>query len=129
MQRYRSLAPYLLPLICVAALVCVAAETKESGTDPYTPMKLEWLAMEANARNRDQQFRLGYSIDYHYIVPNTLVINVMLTPECDRKNIDEIVRVYRQRVDTLIRLHEWGNWVEVREEIHVFDSDKRESAQ
>lgn len=124
MQRYRSLTPYVLLLVCIAAMFCVAAQNKESGSDPYTPTKLEWLCTYMNATFRVDADR-GYQLTTHYAKPNTLVFSFVIPPEADREFVHRSLQSVRQVVELEAKHRGWDQWLIMREEIHVIDPDKK----
>lgn len=124
MRRYRTIAPYLLPLVCVAALLCVAAQKNESGSDPYTPTKLEWLAMEANVQADESLRSEAYHITAIPKPPNTILLQVSIAPTFEgARGGEELLKMAiggrAEYVTGMARAKGWLNWLQIKQE--VFD--------
>lgn len=121
MQRYRSIAPYLLPFVCVAALLCVAAQKKESGADPYTPTKLEWLCTYVNST-----FRVlhdgGYELTAHYLKPNEVILLYHVPPEADRQFVNGTLQAFRNVFELEAKHRGWDEWLIIREQIRIMET-------
>jgi hypothetical protein len=122
MRRYRTIAPYLLPLVCVAALLCIAAQKKESGSDPYTPTKLEWLTMEANIRSDDDPLGKGYSIYAVPQSPDTILFVVNVAPWFNGANGQQELMKFdvsgrAMAAREFARIRGWHNWLKVEQKI------------
>lgn len=124
MQRYRTFAPYLLPLVCVAALLSIAAQKKESGSDPYIPTKLEWLTAEMNARAR-QEFRNGFAVFFIELPPNTIEIHAAMAPDANRQSANGIVQEGREMVQFIAEARGWDDWLVIREQFKVYNEASR----
>ena len=115
MQRYRSLAPYLLPPVCVAALLCVAAQKKESGNDPYTPTKLEWLVLQANLGNAANT--LNYTVNAVQRQPDTVVLVTRFYPNYDAQKSEGYRKMAlsgkRYHLEKLAKARGWDQWLKI----------------
>jgi hypothetical protein len=120
MRRYRTFAPYLLPLVCGAALLSIAAQKKESGSDPYIPTKLEWLTVEVNAAARQEEE--GLRIFMIASPPNTIRILSQLLPESrDRHSMNLMVQFVRAIVKEHAEEKGWDDWLVIREELNIWN--------
>ncbi len=104
--------------ICVLVLTaCVAyaqMKHRSPGTEPYTPTKLEWLAVKLNACRDNNLALYKYSIRYNTSGDNTIEIFVQYAPDVRREWMNQMVEKCRGEVEAVVRNHGW-NWVKVRE--------------
>jgi hypothetical protein len=129
MRRYRTIAPYLLPLVCVAALLCVAAQKKESGDEPYAPTKLEWLAMRINALFRQAfQDADSYALDAREVHPNTLLLTAYVGPTCERTTVNKPLEKLREVTEAIAKSYGWDDWLIIREKVVVLHGSDKASA-
>lgn len=122
MQRYRAIAPYLLPLVCVAALLCVAAQNKESGSDPYTPTKLQWLELHAKVCAQAMSgavAQFGVAREERSTLVITATPHPLSGPESE---VDWKVLFFALRTDIEAdaRHYGWDGWLTVREKVNKF---------
>lgn len=87
------------------------------GTIPYTPSRLEWLAVEMNARHRvELSEQSGYSMSF---VPledrNTLAISVEYFPHVDQEVLDNAVNTSKKIISLTAETRGWSSWLQVRE--------------
>jgi hypothetical protein len=128
MERYRTMAPYLLPFVCVAALVCVAAQNKESGNDPYTPTKLEWLCTYINSTFRVDHSG-GYQLTAHYSKPDTIVLLYYMPPDGDRQFVNTTLQEFREVVELEAKHRGWDRWLTIREQVSIAGAGKNTAAE
>ncbi len=111
-------------LICatVAGLVAAFATLHSSaapvptepGMVPYTPTRIEWLALELEASYRED---IGSDNDYsvHYLAkpPNTVIIFVHYTGKTSAAIVDRGIDTAKQLVKQDASSHGWSSWVKV----------------
>jgi hypothetical protein len=88
-------------------------------TKPYTPTRLEWLAVELNSSYR-QEITSGCSI--HFIPihdEDTLLISVQYNPKLDREVLNSSLDTVRLLVKGNAKLRGWDSWLKLREEIKM----------
>lgn len=118
---------YLLAglVVCsIAVAVWAQSAPKMEGSEPYTPTKLEWLALRLNANHRtnlldtDDEFMLIF-VPIHKT--DTIRILVYYDPEADRKVMNMTVDAARKAIDIIAEGKGWDGWVQIKEEINMFD--------
>lgn len=98
-----------------------ATERRPEGALPYTPSRLEWLAVELNAEGRvDLSEASGFSLDYVPIESeNTILIFVRYLPAVNREAMNIAIDNARSIVMLKTKVHHWGSWLRVKENIEV----------
>jgi len=86
----------------------------EPGMRPYTPSRLEWLALELEASYR-QDFSRDSDYDVHYLAkpPNTILIFVHYRSEAAAGTADYATNTAKQLVTQDASAHGWSSWVKV----------------
>ena len=86
----------------------------EPGMVPYTPSRLEWLALELEASYR-QDFSRDSDQDVHYLAkpPNTILIFVHYRSEASAGTVDTAINTAKQLVNQGVSIHGWSSWVKV----------------
>jgi hypothetical protein len=109
----------------VAVLLAQVDSSKLEGQKPYTPTKLEWLAVKINTicgiqLTRDSEYGI-------YFVPlpqtNTIVIQVQHWPDVNRANMNKMINQVRKRIDQEAKDYGWDKWLQVKEEINSSDNN------
>jgi len=118
MSASRRNMPIVCSSICVLVLAaCVAyaqMKRRSPGTEPYTPTKLEWLAVILNATRDNNLAGDNFLIWYSTSGDDTIEIFVQYAPDVRREWMNQMVEKYRGEVETVARNYGW-NWVKVRE--------------
>ena len=98
-----------------------AAQRRPEGALPYTPSRLEWLAVELNAGGRvDLSEASGFSLDYVPIESeNTILIFVRYLPAVNRDAMDIAIDNARSIVALKTKALHWTSWLRVKESIEM----------
>ena len=100
---------------CTLAFAAGAYRNKESGSDPYTPTKLEWLAVEVNSRASVVWPTFIVTAVPHY--PDTLVLRVNHARDMDRQIVRDAVEPMHLFAEICSEYHEWDSWLVIKEDI------------
>lgn len=86
----------------------------EPGMLPYTPTRVEWLALELEASYR-QDFSNDSDYSVHYLAkpPNTILIFVHYRNETSAAKVDSGIDAAKQIVRQTASAHNWSSWVKV----------------
>jgi hypothetical protein len=120
MSRYRSIAPYLLPLVCVATVSCVAAQSKQSGSEPYTPTKVEWLALSFNVEKHEwaSLYRdISVAAEPDVKSANTVLLRVCAKETASDVHIGQVLRHARVAISTIALQKGFDEWLRIEEEL------------
>ena len=98
-----------------------ATQRRLEGALPYTPSRLEWLAVELNAGGRvDLSEASGFSLDYVPIESeNAIVIFVRYLPAVNREAMNIAIDNARSIVTLKTKARHWGSWLRVKENIEI----------
>lgn len=102
------------------------SERVAEGMKPYSPSRLEWLAVELNAMYRtDMTSDTYFSITFISLENSaTILILVQYGKEVNRELMNNAVETARHCLNKTIKAQGWGNWVLVREEYRNLSSKK-----
>ena len=91
------------------------------GWKPYTPSRLEWLAVNYNALyRRNVLSTLGYTIQItplHNI--DTISIVVEYLPEAERSMMNGEIEYIKIMIKTEVERRGWASWLKIREDIRM----------
>lgn len=86
-----------------------------AGMEPYTPSRLQWLAMDLEASYRlEYSEAVGYAVDYIAIAPDTIVVEVDYSAKTSAKLIDNAVDHAAQLAKRSASRYGWADWVKVK---------------
>jgi hypothetical protein len=87
------------------------------GSIPYTPTKLEWLAMDLNMRYRkDLLDSKGFSIHFRSgKLKETVIIAVTYIDSVDRRLLKREILRARDRIKMTSKEYGWDAWVKISE--------------
>ena len=90
-----------------------AAPSTEPGMMPYTPTRIEWLALDLEA-SYHQDFNHDTDCSLHYISkpPNTVLIFVHYTSQTSPETVDNAIAAAKQVVKADAASHNWS-WVRI----------------
>ncbi len=89
---------------------------KQSGSDRYTPTKLEWLTMWANTHLRPNRFGPGVRITDFKIAdyPNTIIVKIHFTDKVrEAVEIDTKVNFAEIVLKAEAKRRGWDKWLEI----------------
>jgi hypothetical protein len=124
MHRYsRTVSPVLLAFAIFAAVGSIAAQRKESGSDPYTPTKREWLVLQFNAKSSTFTSPGNFSIKAYEQGKdeNTVLLVASAFKDTDRQFVNEAMGFAREHMEGLSKRYCCNSWLIIREEIQVMD--------
>jgi hypothetical protein len=100
-----------------------APQHELQGIKPYTPTRLEWLAVELNVRGSSDYIfieSLGYRIAFvPYINEDTIVLSVLHARNANRKLMNRDVDAARKLFDMAVKNKGWDSWVKLREKVEM----------
>jgi hypothetical protein len=95
------------------------------GLTPYTPTKIEWLALAVNSQLRqdasaDSPFSLAVVQSDH----ETLLIFVPYDPTVNREIMNSTIDTARKVIMSTAKSYGWEKWVKIRERVEMFPPKK-----
>jgi hypothetical protein len=92
---------------------------KLEGFKPYTPSRLEWLAVELNAYARTHlSSETGFSITFLPLLDaDTIMIYVLHLPNAGRAALNVAIDNARNEISRTAERHGWESWVKIKERI------------
>ena len=116
-QMRKSLTIGLLTSCTIAILglaVQPAAPQKQPGMVPYTPTRLEWLAIDLEA-SYHEDFALNSEYSLHYLPkpPNTVLIFVHYKSEAAAEAVNHAIDAAKDVVNHDASSHGWQSWVKI----------------
>ena len=95
------------------------------GLTPYTPTKIEWLALTMRASLRqDASTDSPYSLDIIPVDHETLLIVVRYHPTVNREMMNSTINTAREVILSTAKGYGWDKWVKIRERIEIYPSTK-----
>lgn len=111
-----------------AVVVSLANEQEtpnRPGLTPYTPTKIEWLALKVNSVVQHEA-----SIDYPYSLGvaqadhETLLILVRYDPTVNREIMKSSIQSARELIMIMAKSYGWDKWVKIRERVEIYPIKK-----
>jgi hypothetical protein len=95
------------------------------GNRPYTPTRLEWLAVELNAESRvDLSESTGYMMQFIPIgSANTIMIYVKYLPSVNREVMNMAIDTARKVIAIETKSRGWSSWLKVTERVEMGKPD------
>ena len=91
-----------------------ATPPTQPGMTPYTPTRLEWLALDLEASyHEDFACNSGYSLHYLPKPPNTVLIFVHYKSETSAETVNHAIDAAKEVVNQDASSHGWRSWVKV----------------
>lgn len=116
-------------LACVGTGILAFAQgrpTNLEGSRPYTPTRLEWLAVELNAQTRkDMTAESEYAIEFlPFGKEDAILIYVTYLPSVDkvpegRQGMNLAVETARKVISIKSKSRGWSSWLKVKERIEL----------
>ena len=99
--------------------------TNRPGLTPYTPNKIEWLALIMRASLRqDVSIYHPYSLDIFPIDHETILIVVRYQPDVSREMMNRAIEAAREAIRSTAQSYGWDKWVKIRETVEMNPSPK-----
>ncbi len=118
MKRYLIISA-AVAVFCAATgfAIAHARAPRLQGSEPYTPTKLEWLAVELNGNYRHENPLSSYHIFFDTF-PNedAIVIVAIHNPDVDRRSMNSRIAQCRAAVTRMAKRYGW-DWVQIREDV------------
>jgi len=90
-------------------------KTQNPGMEPYTPTKLEWLALRLNIDSIPYDIEEdGFFLNFTHNYNDAIIIFVGHSSTVDREVMNDAVEFARSRVDTATVTLEWP-WLRIEE--------------
>lgn len=129
----KSMYLYVGLFVLVAGMIAFHWNESQAGSDdsyptegsmPYSPSRLEWLALELNASYRaDLALDRGYMMDFLPIErENTILIAVGYMSSVDRELMNKAIGQAKKLIATRAKSKGWSSWLEIKEDIKMFES-------
>ena len=120
----RRLIYFSAIVVLVAGVATVwgqARLSKLEGWKPYTPSRLDWLAVDLNASGRIQLTNNnGYLLSYVPIAnEDTILIYVKYMRDVNREAMNISIDSARKVIKMKAKSYGWDNWLKVREKIEL----------
>jgi hypothetical protein len=117
--------PNHIAWLLAAFLVGVLATSAQSparteGAKPYTPSRLEWLALTMEAQSRLELSLDSFSIDFVAVEnENAILIFVRYLPKANRELMNLRIEHNRNLINTMAKNRGWSGWLKIREDIKM----------
>jgi hypothetical protein len=117
-----KLNPFMAIVAFVAGVFVTSAQTRamSEGEKPYSPTRLEWLAVNMEAQMRiDLSDRDGFSLDF--AAPpgqNTILIYVRYLPRVEREIMNARIETAKQVIAIAAKARGWS-WLKVQEDVKM----------
>jgi len=93
------------------------------GLTPYTPTKIEWLALAVNSQLRqDASADVQFSLSVVHSDHETLVIFVRYHPTVNREIMNRTIETAREVIRSTAKSYGWDTWVNIREQVEMYPS-------
>ena len=120
-----------LLLLAVVFIAAGAGTSRCEGDKPFTPTRMQWLAVELNAK-----FRYAGTLDGHsfyvsyYAFPSddtncTILISLQHSRGASRQFINKYMADRRKDVENKVAIYGWSEWVKIREEIKLIKTPEK----
>jgi len=122
MRRLLAATAMVVVLTTLSAAALGHFSEKKEGDEPYTPTRLEWLALRLNAlrSTSDPSFRVDYwPLDQR----NTIRVNVRYRKGMDPELVKHKIDVCRTFARTIAGVYHWETWLQVKVETEAFDKE------
>lgn len=97
--------------ILVLLLLAAPADAKD-GMAPYTPTKLEWMAVENHNLVSDHMDAHGFTTALLANHPNTIVLTVIHKNTFNRALAETLVKNAKATLEGLAKIRKW-NWLRI----------------
>lgn len=97
------------------------------GIKPYTPSRLEWLALELNA-----EMRIDFLMDSNFsmaFVPHekedAICIYVRYNPNVNREIMNMEINAARENISRKAKYYGWSSWLKIKEDTALLERFKK----
>lgn len=115
MKKSLTMSLFIVCLIAILGhAIHSAAPPVQPGMIPYTPTRLEWLALDLEASYHEDFARdTAYSLHYLPKAPNTVLIFVHYKSETPAETVNRAIDSAKEVVYQDASSHGWRSWVKV----------------
>jgi hypothetical protein len=115
--KFLLMGAFLASIIFIG--VGAAPATKQSGSDPYTPTKLEWFKMWADTKYRIDFGQYGpYAIGFiNGKTRNSIMIYCGYKNTVDRRELNEAIAHARSELAKEAKFRGWDKWLKIEEHL------------
>ena len=105
-------------VLVIAVIYTAHGQQRESrGREPYTPTKIEWLALELQAYYGDQTYRDDpYVVYFHHHELDTIEVHLRYMGRRDQ-GVELELQTAKDMVRFLANKHGWQDWVKTTEDV------------
>ena len=97
----------------------------QPGITPYTPTKIEWLAIAVNSQLRqDSSADRPFSLSVVQVDHETLLIVVRYHPTVNREMMSRTIDTAREVIMITAKSYGWDKWVKIRESVEMYPPPK-----
>jgi hypothetical protein len=105
--------------IITLVLLCSGAHASE-GSEPYSPSKLEWFAMDMNVSSKTDISDGGMMMMFVGLEKsNEVLIYVRYLPSADRELINTRIKNARELIKIRAKNYGWDNWLKIKEDVKM----------
>lgn len=99
--------------------------TNRPGLTPYTPTKIEWLALDVRSQlQQDASADSPFFLSVVHVDHETLLISVRYLPTVNREMMSSTIDSTRKVIMATAKSYGWDNWVKIREQVEMSPSKK-----
>jgi hypothetical protein len=99
------------------AMLCSTQKNASPLMEPYTPTRLEWLALDLESRFKSQlEGEKISSLDFTANAPDTIVISVMYPNDAPAAFVDKVIDMAKTFVEMDAQSYGWSRWIKIRVE-------------
>lgn len=108
-------------VLCAAMFAVVISAVGEQagpeGGEPYSPTRIEWLALELQAFYGDNSYRDDpYVVHFHHHGHDTIEVQLRYNGRRDG-GVERELQTAKEMVGFLAKQHGWQDWVKVTEDV------------
>lgn len=119
-SRLGLIVAVVLTTVVTVGTTWAALQTRREGAAPYTPTKLEWLALECSARlgKGPQGTAMQTLILPDHTTDSILIVVDYERATTDRQVLNSWVELARNQIKVSAKGHGWDGWVNVKENLN-----------
>jgi hypothetical protein len=104
-------------LLGAAIYSAYGQQSESEGRQPYSPTKIEWLALETQAYYGDHLYgEDAVTVFFYHHEPDTIEIHLRYRGRRDQR-VELELRSAKTNVGYLARKHGWEDWVKITENV------------
>ena len=96
---------------------------QNEGLKPYTPTRLEWLALDYNARLRvELSESSGFSMGFVDVKGDTILIYVRYFLSVNRETMNMAINGAREVISMDAKSRGWSSWLKMKEDVKMVET-------